>query len=167
MRTSPCVALPFGSGRKRTELVGLLLHPVSRSETWRRLVTPGSAFRSPTPSVSFKAPGAGLAAEPLCLADVPRSLRAGRLEEINCETTTTTLYSINAKFPRKKQWPERHNGRIYKELQSLRLRSVDAYNLSIWTRQKRARRKERSEFDGGSLQNHNNGSQLSIRCAWA
>jgi len=40
MRTSsPCVALPFDPGRVRPELVGLLLHPVSRSETWRRLGT--------------------------------------------------------------------------------------------------------------------------------
>ena len=40
MRTDPYVALPFGSDRERAELVGSLLHPVSRSETWRRLVTP-------------------------------------------------------------------------------------------------------------------------------
>jgi hypothetical protein len=33
----PTVALPCDSGRKRTELVGFLLHPVSRSETWRSL----------------------------------------------------------------------------------------------------------------------------------
>ena len=40
MRTSsPYVALPFDPGRVRPELVGLLLHPVSRSETWRRLGT--------------------------------------------------------------------------------------------------------------------------------
>src|ERR1700682_4461483 len=40
MRTcSPYVALPFDPGRVRPELVGVLLHPVSRSETWRRLGT--------------------------------------------------------------------------------------------------------------------------------
>jgi len=33
------VALPFDPSRARPELVGFLLHPVSRSETWRRLVT--------------------------------------------------------------------------------------------------------------------------------
>jgi len=38
-RIVPYVALPFDSGRKRPELVGFLLHPVSRSETWRRLLT--------------------------------------------------------------------------------------------------------------------------------
>jgi hypothetical protein len=31
------VALPCDSGRLRPELVGLLLHPISRSETWRSL----------------------------------------------------------------------------------------------------------------------------------
>jgi hypothetical protein len=31
------VALPCDSGRKQTELVGFLLHPVPRSETWRSL----------------------------------------------------------------------------------------------------------------------------------
>jgi hypothetical protein len=31
------VALPCDSVRKRTELVGFLLHPVPRSETWRSL----------------------------------------------------------------------------------------------------------------------------------
>ena len=48
MRTcSPYVALPFDPGRVRPELVGLLLHPVSRSETWRRLGTPRTLLRSP------------------------------------------------------------------------------------------------------------------------
>src|SRR6266436_9610726 len=43
---SPYVALPFDPGRVRPELVGLLLHPVSRSETWRRLGTPRTLLRS-------------------------------------------------------------------------------------------------------------------------
>src|SRR5579859_2901279 len=48
MRTcSPYVALPFDPGRVRPELVGLLLHPVSRSETWRRLVTRRTLLRNP------------------------------------------------------------------------------------------------------------------------
>src|SRR5258708_5519217 len=48
MRTcSPYVALPFDPGRLRPELVGLLLHPVSRSETWRRLGTRRTLLRSP------------------------------------------------------------------------------------------------------------------------
>ena len=47
MRTcSPYVALPFDPGRLRPELVGLLLHPVSRSETWRRLVTHASFVKA-------------------------------------------------------------------------------------------------------------------------
>src|SRR5260370_42713647 len=48
MRTcSPYVALPFDPGRLRPELVGLLLHPVSRSETWRRLGPRRTLLRSP------------------------------------------------------------------------------------------------------------------------
>jgi hypothetical protein len=48
MRTcSPYVALPFDPGRVRPELVGLLLHPVSRSETWRRLGTRRTLLQSP------------------------------------------------------------------------------------------------------------------------
>src|SRR5260370_10907402 len=48
MRTcSPYVALPFDPGRLRPELVGLLLHPVSRSETWRRLGTRRTLLRTP------------------------------------------------------------------------------------------------------------------------
>ena len=48
MRTcSPYVALPFDSGRVRPELVGLLLHPISRSETWRRLVTLRTLLQDP------------------------------------------------------------------------------------------------------------------------
>src|SRR5271155_178452 len=37
-RNAPYVALPFDPGRLRPELVGFLLHPISRSETWRRLL---------------------------------------------------------------------------------------------------------------------------------
>jgi hypothetical protein len=37
LRIIPYVAFPFGPERMRSELVGLLLHPISRSETWRRL----------------------------------------------------------------------------------------------------------------------------------
>jgi len=44
---SPYVALPFDPGRVRPELVGLLLHPVSRSETWRRLGTRRTLLQSP------------------------------------------------------------------------------------------------------------------------
>ncbi len=44
---SPYVALPFDPGRKRPELVGFLLHPVSRSETRRRLGTWRTWLRSP------------------------------------------------------------------------------------------------------------------------
>jgi len=40
LRTDPYVALPFDPDRKRPELVGFLLHPISRSETWRRLQRP-------------------------------------------------------------------------------------------------------------------------------
>src|SRR5579863_4723398 len=43
LRNVPYVALPFDSARMRTELVGFLLHPISRSETWRRLYfSPGN-----------------------------------------------------------------------------------------------------------------------------
>jgi|SRR5579859_158846 len=46
MRTcSPYVALPFDPGLVRPELVGFLLHPVSRSETRRRLVTQRTCVR--------------------------------------------------------------------------------------------------------------------------
>jgi hypothetical protein len=38
LRIVPYVAYPFGSERVRSKLVGLLLHPISRSETWRRLL---------------------------------------------------------------------------------------------------------------------------------
>jgi len=38
--------LPFGPGRVRPELVGFLLHPVSRSETWRRLDTERTWLKS-------------------------------------------------------------------------------------------------------------------------
>src|SRR4029077_10628927 len=44
---SPYVALPFDPGRVRPELVGLPLHPVSRSETWRRLGTRRTLLQSP------------------------------------------------------------------------------------------------------------------------
>src|SRR6266478_1670784 len=83
MRTSsPCVALPFDPGRVRPELVGFLLHPVSRSETWRRLGTqrPSSEVRQAfIPRTRRKAPGA----EPkncrrIHLADVPQTTGAGR-----------------------------------------------------------------------------------------
>src|SRR4029077_2376529 len=84
MRTcSPYVALPFDPGRVRPELVGLLLHPVSRSETWRRLGASElccevrEAF---TPRTRGPAPGA----EPKnChrnrLADVSQTAGTGRL----------------------------------------------------------------------------------------
>src|SRR6476661_2523610 len=40
LRIDPCVALPFDSGfpGANPKLVGFLLHPVPRSETWRRLI---------------------------------------------------------------------------------------------------------------------------------
>jgi len=38
LRLVPYVALPFDSERVRSKLVGLLLHPISRSETWRSLL---------------------------------------------------------------------------------------------------------------------------------
>src|SRR5467141_4013332 len=84
MRTSsPCVALPFGPGRLRPKLVGFLLHPVSRSETWRRLGTQRTyyeACQAFIPRTRREAPGA----EPkncrrIHLADVSQTAGTGRL----------------------------------------------------------------------------------------
>jgi|SRR5580658_8113435 hypothetical protein len=64
------------------ELVGPLLHPVSRSETWRRLVIPAIALCARSLGFISKrdvpAPGAGLKTELRDLADVPRLREADR-----------------------------------------------------------------------------------------
>src|SRR6266403_3925862 len=103
MRTSsPCVALPFDPGRVRPELVGFLLHPVSRSETWRRLGTqrPSSEVRQAfIPRTRRKAPGA----EPkncrrIHLADVSQTAGTGRFGGNRTATKSTTILRHRSLF---------------------------------------------------------------------
>jgi hypothetical protein len=108
---APYVALPFdprllatGTRRVHPEVEGLdpttegfLLHPVSRSETWRRL--PGPQDHKMVRRVDSKqpasfAPGAELTSEALYLADVPI------WRCTNCESTATSVYLIRLIFSR-------------------------------------------------------------------
>jgi len=84
-------ALPFDSGRLQPELVGFLLHPISRSETWRRL------FILQVPELS--APGAEPNSNsgftwPTC----PDRIEAGRFEEKQCNKSAKTVYLIRRTF---------------------------------------------------------------------
>ena len=95
MRTSsPCVALPFDPSRVRLELVGFLLHPVSRSETWRRLGTRRTQLRSSQGFHSKDAAQDSWRGAESChrnrLADVSQTIGTGRLEG----NRTAKIYSL-------------------------------------------------------------------------
>jgi hypothetical protein len=103
MRTSsPCVALPFGPGLVQPELVGFLLHPVSRSETWRRLGTRRTwlqIHQAFTPRTRGKAPGAEPKnCRPNHLADVSLTTGTGRLGGTEQRFDTCQVYAIGRVF---------------------------------------------------------------------
>jgi len=91
----------------RPKLVGPLLHPVSRSETWRRLVNLTNAFTLERFHFQARRSGPWRRAENwtslawrTCL-DCAR--RTEKQEETDCKTTTWALYLIMGKSQRKKR----------------------------------------------------------------
>jgi hypothetical protein len=99
MRTYPYVALPFGPDRERPELVGSLLHPVPRSETWRRLVTPReNPPRSISEARGSKPLAQGKLQNSSAWRTCPDHPGAGRLEELDCSTILPeSVYVLQAK----------------------------------------------------------------------
>ena len=102
MRTcSPYVALPFDPGRERPELVGFLLHPVSRSETWRRLVTHASFVKAGEVYFQASQPGSWRRAKPqaaIAWRTCPGLPGRAALEETKQRFDTQKLYSIRSLF---------------------------------------------------------------------
>src|SRR5580700_11469609 len=100
LRTDPYVALPFGSDRVRAELVGLLLHPVPRSETWRRLVTPVNTPESISKHCHSKPLAQGRIAERHCFGGRAPIAQGG---PIGGNQIPQTLYPNRSKIQRENE----------------------------------------------------------------
>jgi hypothetical protein len=91
----PC-ASPFDPIRKRMKLVGFLLHPIPRSETWRRLFIFQALFRAQRQI---------LVAEFLHLADAPQNLWRESHHASRTSKRQQVIVTDLARIPKSKNTP--------------------------------------------------------------